>query len=132
MRKRKKTATPGCTIPGKSTHTSCRGGLRSQANKHLPPPQISTKPRHSLPNPAPCSHPGLSLHSGDFYLFPGLVAMPLIPSSRENFSDLEPTVHPQTREGRGVAEAPYKGTLCRRHHLPGRTTPKPQRPLGAQ
>lgn len=52
MRKRKKTATPGCTTPGKSTHTSCQGGLCSQASKHLLPSQTPNQATTLIPQPS--------------------------------------------------------------------------------
>lgn len=72
MRKRKKTATPGCTTPGKSTHTSCRGGtVQSRPPNtfvHLKP---QTKTRHSLPTQLPAPTLGyLCLHSRDPFLLP--------------------------------------------------------------
>lgn len=77
------------------THILPRGGLCSQAAKHLRPPQTPNQATTLTPHPDPCSHPGLSLHLS---LPSGLVAMPRIPSRRGNISDLEPAVlHAQIR-----------------------------------
>lgn len=99
MRKRKKTATPGCTTPGKSTHTSCRGGT-VQSGHQTPSSTSNPKPSHGTHSPPSSLLPpwAVSALEGPLSLPSGLVAMPQIPSRRGNISDLEPAVlHAQIR-----------------------------------
>lgn len=110
MRKRKKTATPGCTTPGESAHTSCRGGdCALRPPKHLAP-QTPNGATTLTAHPAPCSHPGLAVAAlqGPLSLPSGLVAMPRIPL-QEREHQRPGALCPAPGRGRGCLSRAPKG-----------------------
>lgn len=105
MRKRKKTATPRCTTPEKSTHTSCRGGT-GQSGRQTPSTS-NPEPSHDTHSPTQLPDPTLgyvctrgtfvsSLRSG------GDASDPL--QEREHQRPGAHGLAPSDREGRGVVE----------------------------
>lgn len=103
MRKRKKTATPGCTTPGKSTHILPGGvhsGLRTPSSTPNKATTLTPQPSSLLPPWAVCQH------SRDLCLFPPvwwqLLGSPPGEGTSATWSPLSYTLRPG---GQGVVEA---------------------------